>query len=134
MTTTTTVDSITGTAAYFRFGALPTVADEAGCRVSRNHANGTREEGVSLYAGWITEDGAVVLDLRDVDAASALFIIGSAQLYRVEGTIAAITGSDGEPLLVTDDWSDTEDGWMFDAPSFPATLTAMDAEVKVVLS
>lgn len=125
----------TTTATYFRFGALPDNADSCGYRVSRNHRDDYNEEGVSLYAGWLADDGTVTLDLRGVDAFSALFIIDAGKpLYRVEGTILAVTGADGEPLLLTDDWSDTEDGWMMPASHHPVTLTRMHGEVRTMLS
>ncbi len=106
------IDTVTtATAGYFRFGALPeyvcgVTSDFIAERRSTNHAQGEREDGVSVYEGWETSEG-VILDLRGVDTVSAIFIIGD-PLYRVEGqrVVASdyyrATGADGEPLLYDD--------------------------------
>lgn len=85
----------------YRFGKLPETYDYYGFRVSRNHRDGGYEDGVSVYEGWLVGD-VLVLDLRKVDAASALFIIDPSNVYKVTGTMCASTGSDGEPLMYDD--------------------------------
>lgn len=86
----------------FRFGALPTARDYYGRLVSRNHRDGGYEEGVSVYDGWMVGD-VLVLDLREVDAASAMFILDVTDTYRVTGSYYADErGSDGEPLMYDD--------------------------------
>ena len=84
----------------FRFGELPGY-DMIGFRVSRNHRDGGYEEGVSVYDGWMVGD-VLVLDLREVDAASAMFILDAEDTYRVTGYRMAERGTDGEPLMYDD--------------------------------
>ncbi len=80
-----------GKACYVRFGKLP----KGG--VSVNHRDNIAEPGVSVYKAYKLTDRYVV-DLAGVDSGSALFIIGTAQMYEVTGTMVG-TGSDGEPCL-----------------------------------
>ena len=90
-----------GQRGIYRFGALPETYDYYGFRVSRNHRDGGYEEGVSVYEGWMVGT-ILVLDLRNVDAASALFIINADDVWQVRGTMLVATGSDGEPLMYDD--------------------------------
>lgn len=90
-----------GTRGVFRFGRLPTTRDYCGYLCSRNHRDGGLEDGVSAYEGWLVGD-TLVLDLRRVDAVSALFIIDADDVYQLRGAMLVARGGDGEPLLVDD--------------------------------
>lgn len=76
-----------------RFGRLPKGGQ------SWNHRDDRSEAGVSVYDAWRLPGDRYVLDLRGVDACSAMFIVDR-PLYRVNGVRIDATGADGEPLLV----------------------------------
>ncbi|MGI5122805.1 hypothetical protein ACQEU5_25140 [Marinactinospora thermotolerans] len=83
-----------GRPCHIRFGSLP----QSGR--SWNHRDNQAEAGVSVYAAWQLDGGRYVVDLRDVDAISAAFIIDEdAPVYEVTGTLLDETGADGEPLI-----------------------------------
>lgn len=77
---------------YIRFGKLPR------CGQSRNHATGEMEAGVSVYNAAKVGAAEYIIDMRNVDAGSGLFIAQNRDPYLVTGSVAG-TGSDGEPLL-----------------------------------
>ena len=99
---------------YFRFGKPSRVDSYFGHYVSGNHRDGSTEEGLSVYAGELDGD-VLTLDLRDVDQASALFIIDADDCWEIFGgrlirsdwpdawggeTLGRrARGADGEPLL-----------------------------------
>ena len=117
----------TQTTKYYRFGTLPQDAGrdyfgEALGRRSTNHRDGSLEDGVSVYPGTFA-DGVLTLDLRGIDATSAIFIADGREVYEVTGDLATPEdarfdfdaldddgtrgawvarehlGADGEPLL-----------------------------------
>lgn len=96
---------------WVRFGALPDATDEAGYLVSRNHRDGGTEDGVSVYEGHMDEAGTLWLDLTNVDALSARYIIDPSDCWLVTAPRCAEyvdhygrpfrdRGADGEPLVL----------------------------------
>lgn len=78
---------------YVRYGRLPATGH------STNHADGTAEAGVSVFAGQILPDGrARALPNSSAEAWSMLSLRANRALYVVAGDYVG-TGSDGEPVL-----------------------------------
>lgn len=80
-----------GRRTYVRFGKPP----ESGR--SYNQLDNRHEEGVSVYAAWITKDGTVYIDGIDTYATVALG--STADIYEVSGKVLDVRGGDNEPLL-----------------------------------
>lgn len=85
----------TGRRVFVRYGFA-----RSGYR-SVNHRENRPEDGTSVYPAWVMPGGAVVLDLRGIDAIS--YLLGpfrKRQMYVAMGQPKPVgTGSDGEPLL-----------------------------------
>lgn len=80
-----------GSLCFVRFGAIPKNGR------SRNYRDGYSEAGVSCYRARRAKTKLYIY-LAGTDQASAMMIIGSSQMYVVDGDEVGV-GADGEPLL-----------------------------------
>lgn len=126
-----------GVRGFFRFGDLPEFNTHHAMRCSRNHRDDGVEEGVSVYPGWQVGT-RLVLDLRGIDAFSALPFVGSdLPIYLCSGVLSSALGSDGEPLMLDDSADidpDDEWTWMLPEPTWRMSLTRITPDgIDVVL-